>query len=499
MKSPADMDIIQLDITNACPRRCSNCTRFCGHQVKPFFMDYETFERAVDSMAGFRGVVGIMGGEPTIHPEFDKFVRYYRDHIGYNDYSTACYRPAGNFGKHIEVNSYQINYNNQRGLFTSVTPHYYRHFELIQDTFGFQLVNDHSNPSMHQTHMATRKELGIPDEEWTRLRDRCWIQNLWSAAITPKGAFFCEVAAAMDATLGGPGGWKIEPGWWKRTPADFADQLHWCELCSAALPMPKRNANEEVDDVSPVWREKLVQIESPKLKKGLVHEFDPQNYNAVDYQVIQEMLPYLECEEQRIGSSHNVLRPQHIVRALHLTPAIHAEDATRLISQLRAVERLDVVLSAENEHRKPAEDAGIPFLDTRGRSGADLFAELKQRTNARDWILIMCDGSPSNAAFDLLHNCVFNPGCFYSRRAGRSGGAFEFFNVRAEALRQGGDVFDIRASFPSRKVVILASDKRSRYSLTPTRQFYRRAIKRVYWAQKRLTRRLARVPVAASI
>ena len=66
--------------------------------------------------------------------------------------------------------------------------------------------------------MATRKELGIPDEKWIKLRDKCWIQNLWSASITPKGAFFCEVAAAMDMTLNGPGGWPIEPGWWKRKP-----------------------------------------------------------------------------------------------------------------------------------------------------------------------------------------------------------------------------------------------------------------------------------------
>ena len=52
MKSPQDMRIIQIDITNACFHRCSNCTRFCGHHKKPFFMDFETFKRAVDSFEG---------------------------------------------------------------------------------------------------------------------------------------------------------------------------------------------------------------------------------------------------------------------------------------------------------------------------------------------------------------------------------------------------------------------------------------------------------------
>ena len=40
MRSPQDMQIILIDITNACTERCSNCTRFCGNHKKPFFMTY---------------------------------------------------------------------------------------------------------------------------------------------------------------------------------------------------------------------------------------------------------------------------------------------------------------------------------------------------------------------------------------------------------------------------------------------------------------------------
>lgn len=62
MRSPKDMRIIQIDITNACVHACSNCTRFCGHHVRPFFMDFETFKRAVDSLKDFDRCIGIMGG-----------------------------------------------------------------------------------------------------------------------------------------------------------------------------------------------------------------------------------------------------------------------------------------------------------------------------------------------------------------------------------------------------------------------------------------------------
>ena len=76
MRSPMDMRIIQIDVTNACVHTCSNCSRMCGHHKKPFFMDFETFKKAVDSLDGFEGTVGIMGGEPTLHPEFERFTQY---------------------------------------------------------------------------------------------------------------------------------------------------------------------------------------------------------------------------------------------------------------------------------------------------------------------------------------------------------------------------------------------------------------------------------------
>ena len=80
MRSPADMRIIEPDITNACIHKCSNCTRFCGHHKKPYYMNFETFRLAVESLKDFEGTIGIMGGEPTIHPEFERFVTYLKEH-----------------------------------------------------------------------------------------------------------------------------------------------------------------------------------------------------------------------------------------------------------------------------------------------------------------------------------------------------------------------------------------------------------------------------------
>lgn len=276
MKSPKDMKIIQIDITNACNKICSNCTRFCGLFNKPFFMDFETFKQAVDSLKEFNGIVGIMGGEPTLHPEFDKFVTYlHSKRPEYRKYSGVRY-PVDSFKYYAKKLIYR---NGKRcGLWSAFGDGYYKYFELIQDVFGYQALNDHIDKNNHQAILIPRKELGINDEEFLKRRDNCWLQNLWSASITPKGAFYCEIAAAMDMLFDGPGGWKIEPNWWKRTPDDFKDQIHWCENCSMSLDVPSIDSKQQTDLISKGMLDKLKQINGWKIQNGKYEIFGPDDY-----------------------------------------------------------------------------------------------------------------------------------------------------------------------------------------------------------------------------
>ncbi len=297
MKSPQDMRIIQIDVTNACIHNCSNCTRFCGHHKKPFFMDVDTFKKAVDSMEGYVGTVSMMGGEPTIHPHFEEMLTYLSESFKRwkrpkeapeRKKITPLVYPQKNFMDTIhEVEMDNVFLHpctadpagtrqtiHGPGLWSAMGERYRKHYELIEDTVDYQALNDHSMPMYHQPALISRKSLGIPDDEWVKLRYNCWIQNLWSACITPKGAFFCEVAGALDMLFDGPGGWPIEKGWWKRTPDEFGDQLHWCELCGLALDTFTRDANEEVDDVSPDIYERLVEAGSRKVGTKHIHVVD---------------------------------------------------------------------------------------------------------------------------------------------------------------------------------------------------------------------------------
>ncbi len=312
MKSPQHMKIIQIEITNACVRSCSNCTRFCGHHKKPFFMDIATFKKAVDSMEGYSGMVGVMGGEPTLHPSFKEIVDYYSLKIPLKKSSKKLLYPTKSFINHR--NQYLSDTENSRGLWTSLGKSYYQHFEIIQDIFPYQCINDHSNPGLHQALLITRKELGLKDSDWVKLRDECWVQNMWSASITPKGAFFCEIAAALDMLFNGSGGWPIEKGWWLRSPSDFGQQLNWCELCSAALPVPRIRANSEVDLVSPLLKSKLEHIESPKIRKGKYQVVPVENFDFERYQRNTDNPEwYLPNGDNysRINSTNNSLLPKN--------------------------------------------------------------------------------------------------------------------------------------------------------------------------------------------
>lgn len=324
MRSPEDMRIIQIEVTNACVHTCSNCSRMCGHHAKPFFMDFQTFKRAVDSMEGYGGTVGMMGGEPTLHPEFERFAEYLASKYPPKGGEHNLIAPTDSFMRNLKLEersrteAYKETAGiNERvkgpGLWSSLVSNYAKYYETIQDTFIYQCVNDHTDSSYHQPIMVTRKDLGISDEEWYPMRDKCWMQMNWSATITPKGAFFCEIAGALDMLFDGPGGWPIEKGWWKRKPEEFGDQLHWCEWCGLALETRSRDANEGPDDVSPSFLERLKKVNSPKLKKGQVYIYHKDEFEGSD---LIRHNNYQENDFNRLGKHNRSIYPKGFVLAV---------------------------------------------------------------------------------------------------------------------------------------------------------------------------------------
>jgi hypothetical protein len=276
MRPLMDMDTIQIEITNACDHSCSNCTRLVGHHVKPYFMEFDQFKQAVDSLADFPKMVGVMGGEPLLHPEFEKFCEYIVTKI-----------PMGRLG-----------------LWSGFPKGKEHYRDIILKTFGNVFLNDHSRTDiLHGPVLVASEEL--PGEQWLKdyMIDHCWVQNSWSASINPRGAFFCEIAAALSMLTKDGVGWPAEPGWWHRTPKNFVEQMErYCKMCGAAMPLNQRPSCEGIDDISPKMLERL-KTTSPKIKRGdyEAHElrFSQDKKSVAAYKNRE----YRECIANRYGLS----------------------------------------------------------------------------------------------------------------------------------------------------------------------------------------------------
>jgi len=191
-------------------------------------MDISTIKKALDSLEGWPNRIGIIGGEPTFHPEFEEI----------------CFL----LQKRNDKRKY--------GLWTIGGKKYEKYKKLINETFGMIAYNEHNSKQRelckHQPLTIAIQDVVEDTDYRNELIDKCWAQRTWCPSIGPKGGFFCEVAYAIDSILDGPGGYPVESGWWKKTPGEFADQVdRYCKYCGMPIPMERELIKEKKEKMSP--------------------------------------------------------------------------------------------------------------------------------------------------------------------------------------------------------------------------------------------------------
>lgn len=248
MRSPKDMCIICVDVTNRCDLNCSNCTRLLSNQHQFWDMTADNFRAALRSLRGFKGVIAMIGGNPCMHKGFSDLCKIFIEEV-----------PA----KH------------QRGLWSN---NIFKYQETIRDCFGFFNLNPHNDRrgiesfkklqqlmpgipyyqgnSLHAPLLTAVRDL-FPDERemWGQI-ENCDINREWSASIVQNRgqlrAYFCEVAAAFDLARNQDHGVPVVEGWWEKSIADYAAQVrHFCPGCGVPARLQGHLDCDEVDSYSP--------------------------------------------------------------------------------------------------------------------------------------------------------------------------------------------------------------------------------------------------------
>lgn len=200
MRAPSDarptwmQGVMQIHITRACDLSCTNCTQGSNLGGKPVVMDLLQFTRAVRSVNNYPGVVGIFGGNPCIHPQFEEICEILAANIpfeqrglwsnnlnGHGKLCRATFNPAySNLNVHCSQKAFM---------------------EMVRDWPECHPKGlDDSRHSPPWVAMKDITDLSVEAQE--SLIENCDINQLWSAMI---GVFrgelrgwFCEIAGAQS-------------------------------------------------------------------------------------------------------------------------------------------------------------------------------------------------------------------------------------------------------------------------------------------------------------
>jgi hypothetical protein len=187
--------IIQIHLTRSCDKACFGCTQ--GSQLRSAparFMSLENFDAACRSLKGYWGVVGIFGGNPALHPQFEMVCEILKSHVPYDRRGIWCNHPLGKGRKMASTFNPAIS-----NLNVHLDHEAYRQFKRDwPECSPVGLTQD----SRHSPCYVSMTDLGVPEEERWELISRCDINQHWSAMIGEfRGqlrAWFCEVAGAQS-------------------------------------------------------------------------------------------------------------------------------------------------------------------------------------------------------------------------------------------------------------------------------------------------------------
>jgi len=249
-----------IEVTNYCQKTCVYCSRWTRHlrSDQYFYATLDEIDAALETLIPTKksatewpNRIGIQGGEPTLHPEFEKICELLLKRGPKSKY----------------------------GLWTYGGEKFNEYRSLIDKTFGMLGYNEHNESQVNTCkHQPATIAIGeaVPDKDVREyLIDNCFVQLNWCPTIAQDKAYFCEVANGIDRLFGLNSGWPLDYDWFMKVPGEFQDQVDaCCNLCGMPIPIERQLLCNNKEKMTPKLLERMKKLNLARTSEKFIDVFD---------------------------------------------------------------------------------------------------------------------------------------------------------------------------------------------------------------------------------
>jgi hypothetical protein len=223
-----NMHRIEIDITYVCNLKCQGCCRSCSQAPSNLHMPIDKIHAFIEETAKKNLLwesVHILGGEPTLHPQFNDIISILDDWFEKNSSSTDLKVISNGTG---EVVKRRLDEIPERWLY--------------DNSFKSGVVTDYFEP-------FNIAPIDLPEWRNEDFTKGCWITQDCGMGLTPFGYFHCAIAGGIERILGLNKGYTEIPS----HPWAFLKQMNaYCKFCGIFLnDVHKSRAEQLRKNISP--------------------------------------------------------------------------------------------------------------------------------------------------------------------------------------------------------------------------------------------------------
>jgi hypothetical protein len=214
---------VNILITNICNLSCGGCSQQCGYIPKQKLWNINldqlrwNIDLLTDARKGNLRMVGLFGGEPTLHPEYESVLEITKNY------------PKTRFV--VFTNGRDLKKTNLRG---------YKNVSWKIDFKDKNSERGGCGQLFLPTQVAAMDVLKNTNKRfyWEKAQNHCKMWNSCWCIIYNNMAYFCEIAASFDLMHDGYNGWPLQWGVdpFARSPKEINTQAdNFCYRCGWCL------------------------------------------------------------------------------------------------------------------------------------------------------------------------------------------------------------------------------------------------------------------------